>query len=61
MNLEDLIKLLVGAGILLTLGITVTVVVNKNKVSQKSKGHNSPNINIGNVNNSRTNKDEAID
>lgn len=61
MELEDLLKLLIGAGIVLTVGLAVNVVVNKNKVSQKSKGNNSPNINISNVrNSSRANKDETI-
>lgn len=61
MELEDLLKLLIAAGIVLTVGLAVNVVVNKNKVSQKSKGNNSPNINIGSVrNSSRVNEDETI-
>lgn len=61
MELEDLLKLLITAGIVLTVGLAVNVVVNKNKVSQKSKGNNSPNINIGSVrNSSRVNEDETI-
>lgn len=57
--LKQIIEWVIGAGIALT--ITATVIIKfssrRSKVTQKSKGDNSPNVNIGSITNHNTKDD----
>ena len=49
-SIESLVKIIISILAVIFGGITIRYVVRKNKVVQKSKGDNSPNV-LGNDNN----------
>lgn len=57
--LKQIIEWIIGAGIVLTITATIIIKFNsrRSKVTQKSKGDHSPNVNIGSITNHNTKDD----